>query len=255
LARDKKENEKFIFDKFKELFDIPDGDYIHAEPPLPDIVWTTSNNKTIGIEITEAVISQDEFQKDAFKNGLTDLALEKLRDKLPFTFDITIRPYQDRAIGQSQRNSIIDQVVQICLKEAYDLQDAEILTLEDFGSEINTYPSEIQQMILANGFRNLPYGIKSIKIGRWDAAGESWNPHFAGLTVPNFTIEKLRSILDTKEPKLGKYASCNEYWLLIWESGGRHSYYDDISIEEPLNTKFDRVFLARTYRNMVVVLK
>lgn len=221
----------------------------------PDIVWTTADNKKIGVEITEAVISQLEFQKNSFKDEITDCVLEKLRDQLPFNFDITVKPYLDRKISQCQKNNSIGQIVKILLAEAINLKDNEILNLYDFGSDIDIYPPDIKRMILLYGYRNLPDGIKSIKIGRWDSAGESWNPKLGAIWVPDLTLDTLSEIIKKKETKLEKYAVCDEYWLVIWESGGRNSYYKNISAFDPPNTKFQKVFLARTFANVVVVLK
>lgn len=234
---------------------IPDGTYQYTDPPWPDVVWTTSLDKIVGIEITEAVISENEVAKDAFKNELTDLVLADLKSILPFPFDLTIKPNHKIPIKQAQKRKIIDELVKICSTEAAKLKNFEIMHLDNFDTDIKSYPLHIQEMIYHKGYRNLPKGVKLIKLGRWDSAGKSWNPNTGGRVVPDFTWEKLSPILKVKEDKLKKYQKCDEYWLIIWESGGLHSYYDKIDIFQIPSTGFNKVFLARTYRNMIVVLK
>lgn len=254
--RDKGANEKFVFEQFKDLYiGMPDGTYQYADPPWTDVVWTMSSKRIIGIEITEAVISENELARDAFKNELTDLVLTNLEPTLPFPFDLAIKPNKEIPIKQAQKQEIVQELVKICSLEAARLKNFETMQLEDFGADIKNYPLHIQKMIHLEGYRNLPRGIKSIRLGRWDFVGKSWNSQKGGGVVPDFTQEQLHSILQVKENKLKKYQKCDEYWLIIWESGGLHSYYDKINIFQTPFTKFDKVFLARTYRDMIVVFK
>ena len=82
---------------------------------------------------------------------------------------------------------------------------------------LDEFPPEVLKIILNQQLRNLPVGISSICIGRYDDAPEAWNPYSGGMSVSNFIMSDLICILNRKESKIDKYPSCKEYWLVIWE--------------------------------------
>jgi hypothetical protein len=250
------EEEQFVIDEFKELYtDFPSGTIASANPPLPDFLLTTQAGKKIGIEITEAVNSEEEIKYLAFRYKITDLVLEKLKNILPFRFALSIYTDNNKVIKSNEINKTVNDIVNICVEETNTIQDLELIELENFEEDICSYPPDVQGMILRKGLRDLPFGINEITLHRFDVADESWNTKSGGMVVPPFTDEIMYEIISEKEEKLLSYAKCAEYWLIIWERGFGFSYYHDVIIESPVKSKFDKVFLVRTFSHEIKVLK
>lgn len=249
-------DEEFVIKQFKEIYtDLPIGTISPANPPLPDFLLNTQSGKNIGIEITEAVNSEEEIKHLAFRYRITDLVLEQLKNILPFRFALAIYTDNSKTIKSNEIKKTVNDIVNICVEETNTIQDLEFIELENFEADISSYPQDVQGMILQKGLRNLPFGIREITIHRFDVADESWNTKSGGMVVPPFTDEILYPILIEKEEKLLRYTKCDEYWLLIWERGFGFSYYHDVTIKSPVNSKFDKVFLVRTFSGKVEVLK
>ncbi|HEY5967502.1 MAG TPA: hypothetical protein VIU35_05970 [Chitinophagaceae bacterium] len=250
----KKEKEKFIFDKFKELYtEFPPGTYNHIDSP--DFILTTSPEQTIGIEITEAFYDQSQMQKSEYQIRFNQDVLEKLGQLLPYRFYFSIHLDQKPQINQSNYKQVIDETVEICFNEFFDLENLQKGTINDFGHDITTYPLETQSIIIAKGYRNLPKGVRRIRITRYDVLNKSSHGHIKGGAVPNFEQEHLDRILKDKNKSITKYKKCDSQWLLIAEGGDFYSHFDNINIEEIPNTEFDKVFMIRTFPPMVIVLK
>lgn len=245
------DNESFIFKSFIDKYhSFPDGEIIHQDKP--DYI-VKSNDKVIGIEITEAIIDPVELKRYQLEISITDQVLDKLKDKLPFTFEITVHIIKDADLTFKKRRKAIDELVELCFKDAYNLRNLQYYRVHDFGASIDTFPIEIQKEILSNGYGNLPEGIKEVSIGRYDSVSTSWNSQSTAMMVPHFTSERLQRILNEKEKKLENYMTCDEHWLLIWGSGMPRSYYYNVEIKEPINTKFDKVFFIRPQTDLTEI--
>jgi len=179
--------------------------------------------------------------------------LDILKEKLPFTFDITINITQNADLTLKKRRKAIHELVEICFENAYNLRNLQHCRIKDFDAPITTFPIEIQEQILANGYRNLPEGIKEVSIGRYDSVSKSWNSQSTAMMVPHFTNERLQRILNEKEKKLENYMTCDEHWLLIWGSNMPRSYYYNVEIEEPIKTKFNKVFFIRPQTDLTEI--
>lgn len=246
-----KDNESFVFSAFKDKYQsFPDGEIIYQDKP--DYV-VNSKDKKIGIELTEAIIDPVELERFQLEISITDQVLDKLKDKLPFTFDITIHINKDSDLTLKKRRKAIHDLVELCFKDAYSLTNLQHYSVHDFGAPIDTYPQEIQKQILASGYRNLPEGIKEVSIVRYDSVGKSWNSQSTAMMVPHFTSERLKKILIEKEKKLENYMACDEHWLLIWGSGMPRSYYYNVEITEPIYTRFDKVFFIRPQTDLTEI--
>ena len=244
MSQDK---ERFIFEAFKEMYNGPKGNAIHSDKPDYRI---EIENKLIGIEITEAVISETELRKFKFQVSLTDEVLKLLEDKLPFTFSISIELKRDAYLPIKKKRIIIDEIVELCGRESKALLNLEIYRVNDFGAPINQYPSEVQVDLLNRGYRNLPEGINEISIHRYDSVGKSWNSEATAMMVPNFTIANLLPILKKKHRALKEYFKCDEHWLLIYGDDLPDSYYDNFEINEPVETLFDKVFFMQRGKHL-----
>lgn len=179
--------------------------------------------------------------------------MDKLKDKLPFTFDITVHITKDADLTVKKRRKAIHELVELCFEDAYNLKNFQHYRVHDFGAPMDTFPIEIQEQILSNGYRNLPEGIKEVSIGRYDSVSNSWNSQSTAMMVPHFTSERLQNILNEKEKKLENYMTCDEHWLLIWGSGMPRSYYYYVEINEPIITKFDKVFFIRPQTDLTEI--
>ena len=250
----KKEQEKFIFDKFKELYvEFPIGTFVHDD--RPDFILTTSLGQTIGIEITEAIYDQSQMQKSEYQIKFNQDVIEKLSQLLPYKFHLSIHLDQKPLINQSNYKQVVNEIAEICFNEFFDLENLRGDTINDFSRDINTYPLETQSIIIAKGYRNLPKGVRRIRIKRYDVLDKSFHGLFKGGAVPNFEQEQLNKIFKEKNKSITTYEKCNSQWLLIAEGGDFYSYFDNININEVPDTKFDKVFMLRRSPSMVVVIK
>ncbi|MHA8061395.1 hypothetical protein PQG22_08980 [Aquirufa beregesia] len=248
---EKKKRELYILNFFKDKYvDFPSGKIEESE--RPDFI-VNGENRLIGIEITEAIISPTELEKYKFQISITNDVLYELKDKLPFKFDIDIILKNNITISSKKKSKIISEIIELCLNECSNMKDLEIFQVQDFGANINTLPENYLKSIISKGYRNLPYGIHKISIGRCDSAKESWNNESYGMVLPNFTLEKLNRILLEKEKKLMDYAPCNEHWLLIWASRTPQSYYDKVEISDKVESKFDKIFFVQASKGIVEI--
>lgn len=246
-----KDKEPWVFDSFKNLYKaFPQGESIRQDKP--DYILQT-DNKLIGIEITEAVIDPLELERYRFQVLITDEVLNQLKDKLPFTFYITVDPKKDAVLPIKKRKKVVKELVDLCVRECMELKNLEHYRVHDFGGPIDSFPISVQKQILDSGNRNLPEDILEISIGRYDVVGKSWNGESTAMVVPDFTTEKLKQILVNKEEKLKDYAKCDEHWLLVWGSGLPQSYYSNVEIEEPLDTAFEKVFFIRPEKDLTEI--
>ena len=72
---------------------------------------------------------------------------------------------------------------------------------------------------------------------------------------PHFTKDRLQKVLDKKDGKFSYYKKCDEYWLLIWQSGSLIGEFKKIDFPIPVESKFDKVFVIREYQKDYVILK
>ncbi len=247
-----------LIERFKKWYtNFPDGTLIKTIPPAPDFTLTTSD-QTIGIELTEALHSEKARQNSSEKYNFTNGVLKDLKDQLPFTFAIDIDLNATISISKSNRPKLITEVVEQCVIEFSDLQPSEHRGIENIGLKLSGIPvdrPEVLNMILDNGYRNLPAGVQEIKMVRIDGITESWNWRGEGGVVPNFTTENLIPILQKKHQKLCRYSPCSQYWLIITEGNYYTGSFKEILIETPIESLFDKVFLFRSPEEIVIELK
>lgn len=250
------EDEEFVMKRFQEMCKgFPEGNLEHASPPWPDFVLSIATGKKIGIELTQAVHSDEDKRISATKNTFTDLVLTKLMPLLPFHFSISVKPFPNVGVNKAEKNKIAMEVAMFCVKEFSSLQNQEYARVEHVELDLSTAESTIRNHLYNMGLRNLPKGIQSISITRYDEHGESFNSQSEASTIPFFTKEKLLERLEDKESKLKYYNPCDEYWLIIWQGGGITGYFKEIKFETPLQSNFDKVFILRSIQNDLLILK
>jgi hypothetical protein len=250
------EEEEFVIKRFQEMYDgFPQGNLEHKPPQWPDFVLSIATGKKIGIELTQAVHSDEEKRISATKNTFTDLVLTKLIPLLPFHFSISVKPFPNVGVNKAKKNKIATEVAMFCVKEFSSLQNQEYARVEHVELDLSAAESTIRNHLYNMGLRNLPKGIQSISILRFDEHGESFNSGSEAATIPFFTEEKLLERLEDKESKLQGYNSCDEYWLVIWQGGGITGYFKDPQFEIPIQSRFDKVFILRSTQNDLLILK
>jgi hypothetical protein len=251
--------EIWIINRFKESFrSFPDGDLTKTNPPAPDFVLTRRAGETIGIELTEALHSEQARQVSNDTYNFTNLVLEELQNRLPFTFAIDIDLNPAKPIAKSKRGNAAKEVVKECVAEFSDLrpnEDKEIEHIEMDLSQVADDRPDILQMMHRRGLRNLPAGVQRIKIVRVDGIKQSWNWRGEGGVVPDFKIDDLLPILEKKHRSLKSYSFCDEFWLVITEGNYFTGSFNEILITTPIESFFDKVFLLRCAEKSVIELQ
>jgi len=249
-------DEAYVMERFSVLYSkMPTGIVEAKKPPFPDYLFSTDSKELIGIELTEIIHSEIDKEFNSSNIEITNRVLEQLRNRLHFNFNINITQNRTNGVKKSHRERIIKELTDICIGEFYYLENLEVGKLVDFGGKLQTFPIEVQSQILVKGYRNLPEGINSIRIGRYDIAGESWNSQLQGGSIPDITQTHISKILETKNTKIDKYSFCNQYWLVIWEGNNFTGFFGDTDIKFEIKSRFDNVFLIRTAKNEIIVLK
>jgi hypothetical protein len=247
-----KEEEKYVLQSFKELYSkFPQGGLEHIDSP--DFIIRDISNRKIGIELTQAVHDEKSKQHSSEEKIFTDLVLNKLIPILPFHFSLSIDLIEGKGVKKSQREIIADQVADFCCNEFHSLENMKYGKVSNFNVNLDTISPIIRNNLLSRGLRNLPEGVKSINIFRFDIHGSSFNSHSEAAAIPYFAKERLDSILEDKEMKLQSYKPCDEYWLLIWQGGGITGYFQEADIETPIQSKFDKVFIVRTFGGLMIL--
>lgn len=249
-----RQQELNVLSTFRQLYDsFPDGNVEH--PDSPDFIITNHQNKRIGIELTQMIHSERAKQVSVEEMNFTDLVISKLIQLLPFHFSFKVDLLPNIGVSKSKREAIAIQVANFCVAEFSNLLDSQHGDVENMEFDLATAIPFVRDRFLAMGFRNLPNGIKSIRIFRYDAHGSSFNSHSEGAAIPYFSTERLCSILKDKEDRLQLYKECDEQWFIIWQGDGITGYFQDIQFETPITSKFDKVFTVRNVQQDLVILK
>lgn len=248
-----KEKERYIFQRFKELYpNFPPSDFVYQDSP--DVILNTDNSKKIGVEITEAIYDQEFMKKSEFQIKFNENVLEKVEKNIPFKFSLSIRLHETKLISSSNYDRIINEVVDVCYEEFLDLDNLQRKEVSNLGST-QEFPEHVKEILYNQGYRSLPLGVKSIRLGRNDTINKSYHPKHKTGWVPNFQPEFLDTILLKKHKALEKYQPCDQQWLVIGEAFDFVSYFDNINIPTPVISKFDKIFLVRNWENVVLALK
>ena len=116
-----RQEEQFVLDRFKEQFkNIPQGKIEPMLPPWTDFLLTTNSGNKIGIELTQAVHSENAKRFSSDQKNFTDLVLNKLVKKLPFHFSINVHLFIEIGIKKVEKEIIASEVANFCIKEFSD---------------------------------------------------------------------------------------------------------------------------------------
>jgi hypothetical protein len=232
------QEEQWVFETFARIF--PGGPItIFKRQESPDFI-IEFEGKTIGVELTE--IFQDSStghsklqQKSSDRENFTEELIQTIQPFVNFHFGVGIHFSEFSHIRKSDKQTLIQLLVQICLPRLSGIQNHEHLEL-DF-------------------YNGLPQQIDSISFSRLDESDCSFNFKPEGGTVAILTSEHVLPTLIKKEKKLKSYIGCQEYWLVIREG---NYYAGSFSESDPvisIKTSFDKVFLLRTKKSQLITLK
>lgn len=234
----KKELECFTLAFFKEHYaGFPIGEIIQDE--CPD--FTIRNRDTvIGIEVGEVFQDLNEGNSGSYLKSIerrhekTGQALiNALRDytDLNFIVDIEFSSLHDFT------NPKIGDIVRGCLAPC----------LEFIMNNLEGWVSIYNDQCL------LPMEVNSIYIQMLKE--NTVYSNVQGGSVANLHLKHIEGILAKHEKKLIDYKPCKEHWFLIREGNYYAGSFNDVIIKAPVESKFDKVFIVRTSKNVVVELK
>jgi hypothetical protein len=249
-----------FLEQVKEIFPgFPPGQFVKTE--APDFVLTSSDDLTIGIEITKIFkdleSGQSELKKKAsFKNLINEgvLAIIKKNHEKGIAFDIDLK--DEFAFRSNQRDQLIRELADIVLEEFTALKkNYDHLSLEHIDLDLSSPEyAAVKSIILARGYRNFPPGVKDMSLSRFDGITTFYMESGGGV-VPDLTMESLTLALEPKEKKLPTYKTCDLQWLIIVEGHDFTGYFSDINIPIPIASAFDRVILYRQFKQECIQLK
>ncbi|WP_411810667.1 hypothetical protein ACLB9Y_10310 [Chryseobacterium scophthalmum] len=232
---------------------MPVGKYEMSDKP--DVIYTTSDGKIIGIEITECIYNQIYKGNREFQTKFNNDVIVQLESKLPFKFILDIELNNEFKIKQSSRKRVINELVEFCIKEFSSITSYIPIYFENLHIDLNEIDVQNINQILAAGYRNLPIEISNICLTRNDDIGNSTHSEIAFVMVPDFTDEYLNKILEKKNSALKNYKPCDEQWLLIIEDWDLYSYFKEINISDNIITDFNKVFMYRRLTSEVINIK
>ncbi len=233
------EEEEWIFEMFVRLHpDVYRKDFKKTESP--DFTLQLEE-KIIGVELTE--IFQDSTDKDSklqkkSSDGIsfTEDFIKEIQPNIPFKFAVNFHFSRFHPIRKFERQNLIKEISKICIPSLIRLHNKEFLDFDYY-----------------NG---IPEQIDLIQFSRYDALNESYNSRSEGGIVRSLTSEPLQKVINKKEKKLRNYSPCDEYWLVIREGNYyAGSFSDDIDEEITVKSNFDRIFLLRTKKEELIILK
>lgn len=246
-------DEQYIFEKFRELYtSLPEGKPQYRD--MPDVIYTTKEGKTKGIEITECYYNESLKASSEFTFKFNREIIDNITEDYEYSFILDIELNKEHPIKSKFRESIIKEVRDICAKEFSNLNPMESRKLENIG-EIETFDDHMKEWILNFGYRHLPTSIATITMTRVDQLKQPYYIEGAFGVVPTFDNAILNKILKCKEKSLQLYKKCDENWLLISEGSDFHSYFSDIDLSDKIVSNFDKIFLYRILRSQVLQLK
>ena len=249
-----RQEEEYHFKQFVENYsEMPVGNTEFKD--RPDVIYTTSEGRTIGIEITECIYDEKAKKKNEDQIKFNNDVIKKLENKLPFNFILNIEINSEIQIKQRNKNSIIDKLVTFCCKEFQQISANNTITYENLDIDWNNLDSEIKQIMLNQNHRELPPEITEISITRFDELEKSDHLESSFGSVPSFKKEDLEKILVKKNKTLKNYTKCDEHWLLIIEGWDFYAYFSDIELIPEIDTEFDKILMFRRWTKEVISIK
>jgi len=223
-------------------------------PPKPDYSVTTDDGQVIGIELTEVFHSQGSKRLSSIKGQIGEGLAARLSSLLPFKVRLSIDLDPFREVIMAKEYGLVEKLAKICADEFFYLEDGgfgEVSHIDE--SEINDI--HVYPRLRSQGYRDLPSGIASVRIGRCDRLPRSeyrWNE---GGIVPDLTLEFIQPIVKKKESKLRAQSEFNQHWLVIREGNYFTGSFNNIIIAPSFQSLFDKLIVYRSALDEVVEFK
>jgi hypothetical protein len=185
--------EHHYFEQFRQVYELPGGVVSYADKP--DVV--VKGNRTVGVEITNFYLEpgSDEGSEQRQRPRRYEVASEAHR--------------LYRAAGGRGIELIIDfnstKPITSARKKTLPVQIAA------FAASVQMQPSG---PYYPESFPYMPE-IKSIWLNSREWPDATWARPGQVHSYEEMSAARLRAIVAEKESKVGNYASCDEYWLLI----------------------------------------
>lgn len=248
------EEEKYLFQQFLECYlEMPVGSEEYTD--RPDVIYTTSEGKTIGIEITECIYDEPAKKKKEDQITFNYDVIAQLEDKLLFKFILDIELNSEIRLKKNRKDFVIRDIIKFCKEEFNNLKTFEPKQFENMDIDWNSLDDKSKLLILAANYRKLPPEILNICITRNDNIEKSTHSESAFGVIPNFSDIDLNKILTAKHRSLKNYKTCDEQWLLIIEGNDFYSDFKEINIQNSINTDFQKIFIYRRLNSEVVTVK
>lgn len=245
--------EKDIFCNFKKLYKyFPKG--FASFDDKPDVIFTTEEGKTIGIEITESFYDSKLKSSSEFAIRFNNDVIIEIQSDFNFTFILDIELNNNFPIKTKFRASLIKEIKEICKTEFSKLRNQETIKLENIG-EIDGVDKEIRELIMKSGYKSFHRSLLSITMTRIDNLNKSHHVELNVGVIPDFNDSVLNKIIQTKEKSLLNYKYCDQNWLLISEGMDFYSYFGEINFNNVISSNFDKIFLLRRFQSKIIEVK
>jgi hypothetical protein len=245
----KNAHEERVFNLFKKHLGLELVS--HDKSESPDFILHQGSGD-IGVEIVE-LLEPDKKMESSVKSKLTENVIKRLKTKLPYPFTLNI-DFVPKNKAKPNINKREMELVAIFEELGRDLEDLGQLQFDKFDGDFEEFPEDVQKKIIAQGFMPLPSGVTRINFARFDSLEYSFNSQREGGLVPLLKVEKIQNEIDKKNNKMPNYQKFSEHWLILEEGNGMPGYYDNIPNHAIFNTTFDRVFIIRLFKNVLVEL-
>lgn len=227
------ELEKYYFDKFMLLYEIPDGKIIHSD--CPDVI--IAGKQKIGIEITHHYIKPgkdkrcEQRQKDIRKNILKSSQKKYLSSEEP---NIALSVAFNGKLEAKNNEMIANKIAKLAIN-------------------INKYTEGV---IEANLYEHIPE-IEFVHYAKTNILDLKWD------TVQSYDLleiskERLQNIIDEKNEKCEKYEICDSYWLLIVMDYFDPAQYQNLNILDDFSSNescFTKIIILVPELNQIIEVK
>lgn len=235
----KKELEAYIMHRFQKLCnDFPQGELIHDESPD----FTVEGDIRIGIEIVEAFQDVTEEHTGSLLKGQENkhqkagealIAMIRRHTDRHFMINIQFSIHYDFAVNDI--DELIKQCFVPCLEFIWNNEEGHTRLYSD-GHRF-PFPEQVDSIYIMM--------LKEDTVYCNGQAG--WVSHLG--------IEHIQLLITKHENAMLKYKPCNEHWLLIREGNYYAGGFNDVKIDTPIQSTFDKVFLLRTRHDEILQLK
>jgi hypothetical protein len=227
-----KKLEERVFEMFRKVYALPDGEPTY--PENPDVIWVGKSK--IGIEITNFYIT-------AGQNLESEQQQRSLREKV-----VSEAQKKYSAAGRKKIE------LTVSFNENHPIKNANE-TIEKLSKLANKTDKQITGDVRKSEFSDIPE-LFSIYIYSEDCETPVWRSVQVH-SSEYMSADRLQEIISDKDRKVEQYQTCDEYWLLVVVN-----YFDPAQdreirredIENVESTKFKKVILYRPPHEEIVVI-